>query len=356
MLLVVLGAGASYDAFHPAIEDYSGAWRPPLADALFGDRPAFSSVVQSVYPQALVAVRRLRERVAQGEYVEEALAQMVADSERYPPLRRGLAAIRFYLQHILRECGRDVGAVGFTNHVSLVSQLDQWRHGRDEPVVYVAFNYDTFLEQACARVLGTRYEDMDAYIRDARVSIHKLHGSVDWWHPVATEFPGGGSDVSLRDALIERVAEVEVLGDEYEWAEPGALIRSNDGSAGGKASLRLPAIALPIARKGGFESPAPHLDRLRTLLPGVDRLICVGWRGRESDFVALLEEAMARPIQGLVVSGSVRGAREVRKQLSRLPRISWMGDVTSDARGGLGAFSKLVTEDHLSNFVEHTKM
>lgn len=352
MLMVVLGAGASHDAFNPSIENYGGPWRPPLADDLFGNRAVFSNVIRDRYPQALVAVRRLRERVGQGAYVETALAEMLAEAGTYPPLKTAMAAIRFYLQDIVDECGRSVGLIGFTNHVSLVSQLDQWRHGRQEPVLYVTFNYDTLVEQACQIVLKKRYAAMDAYVDDARAAIVKLHGSVDWWHPVENPFPGGGSLDSLRTALIEAVGSVAVVDDVFEWHVAGNLVRSNDGAVGGLARLSFPALAIPIELKDGFVCPESHLGRLRSLLSRVDRLICIGWRAREADFLELMMRTLAGPIAGLVVTATEAGALRVRERLSGLPDVNWAPDVTSQTQSpSAGAFSKMVTDGFLSRFL-----
>ncbi len=65
MLMVVFGAGASYDSFPSGLPN-STDWedrRPPLANELFDNRPAFGPVV-SRFPRCQPIISRLRHRGA----------------------------------------------------------------------------------------------------------------------------------------------------------------------------------------------------------------------------------------------------------------------------------------------------
>ena len=80
MLLVVLGAGASYDSASsrdPLNPDYSQMdHRPPLAAQLFSDRSSFVAVMAK-YSQCLPIIPRLQ-RVAPGGSVEGELQRLQA--------------------------------------------------------------------------------------------------------------------------------------------------------------------------------------------------------------------------------------------------------------------------------------
>ena len=99
MLMVIFGAGASYDSAPsrpPRMQ--RDLERPPLAEELFADIDAFSEVA-SRFPRCLPIIPRLRDRPA-GVSVEQALEQLQQEAEGYPEGYRQLAAIRFYLNVI----------------------------------------------------------------------------------------------------------------------------------------------------------------------------------------------------------------------------------------------------------------
>lgn len=109
MLVVIVGAGASYDSLPRDVFDQLALgdvanYRPPLATELFDDRPAFGMALDK-YPQCAALVGELRRLLRGGAQLEQELERYQQESEQYPPLQRQLVAIRFYLQEILWTCG-----------------------------------------------------------------------------------------------------------------------------------------------------------------------------------------------------------------------------------------------------------
>jgi hypothetical protein len=81
MLLVILGAGASYDSIPyekwATLPSYKWCWQPPLAKDLFEDRDySFGDVMQSL-PECLPLIIRLRRAVDAGRPVEEAMRELL---------------------------------------------------------------------------------------------------------------------------------------------------------------------------------------------------------------------------------------------------------------------------------------
>src|SRR5436190_22607719 len=104
MLLIVFGAGASFDSA-PSYGPDGLAERPPLANQLFEPRPRFADALEEFsecqalipylrHPQSDVGVEQLLQR-----YLEEAPGD--------PVRHRQLAAIRYYLRSILGTKLRD---------------------------------------------------------------------------------------------------------------------------------------------------------------------------------------------------------------------------------------------------------
>src|SRR6266699_6928498 len=103
MLMVVFGAGASYDssATHPppspgGMPDQYRHSRLPLGDYLFEERPLFSPILEQ-FPRALDVAQRLR-LLLHGQNVEGVMEQLRTEADGDPRRHRQLAAIRYYLQ------------------------------------------------------------------------------------------------------------------------------------------------------------------------------------------------------------------------------------------------------------------
>jgi hypothetical protein len=164
MLLVIFGAGASYDSvLHlppPLPGDIRATnaklialyglyeqFRPPLANQLFDDRSLFVEVMQN-YAAFKPLVNLLRGDIQ----VESRLAKFEEEAETYPTRKGQLAAIRYYLHEMLWKCQDNWRQQhrGITNYVTFVDAIDRWRHENNEQVCFVTFNYETMLEESLA--------------------------------------------------------------------------------------------------------------------------------------------------------------------------------------------------------------
>ena len=128
MLLVILGAGASFDSapsLPPNDETYRHhSDRPPLASELFGNRDYFGQVLQK-YPDCLPITPRLRE-LKQGHSVEALLQELQLESTNSPVRKRQIASIRYYLQEILSTCPGQWAVTDETAKVCANNFLRKW--------------------------------------------------------------------------------------------------------------------------------------------------------------------------------------------------------------------------------------
>lgn len=88
MLMVIFGAGASYDSVphrHPAAFP-NLANRPPLADELFADRPLFTDAMNR-FPACEPIIPLLRHR-NQGDSVEQVLERLQDQVQAHPERAR----------------------------------------------------------------------------------------------------------------------------------------------------------------------------------------------------------------------------------------------------------------------------
>lgn len=302
MLLVIFGAGASYDSvLHRPVGGYE-EFRPPLANQLFDNRAAFVAAMGN-YADCKPLVNLLRGDVR----VEQKLAKFEEEAKTFPPRRRQLAAIRYYLHEMLWKC-EDRWAIehrDITNHATFLDAVERWRFEKREKVCVVTFNYDRMIERAMEQGLKFLFDHFGRYIQDERYTLIKLHGSVDWGHPVqvpaAPRTPQQVLDETDSLQVSEQFMKVSAI--------PMKLI---DGTVG------FPALAIPVENKSEFVCPPEHLTALANVIPQVTKIISIGWRATEQKFLNMLRS----PLTGLegsadlmVVSGSIEGVKETNINL-----------------------------------------
>lgn len=313
MLLVILGAGASFDSApsqHPLDgQSHNLPFRPPLADELFSNREYFG-VAMNKFPQCLPVIPRLRD-IPSKNSVEIELQALQEEGKKDPVRLRQLAAIKYYLQDILWLCGetwdRDTHSV--SNYSALV---DTVRHLKQpgEKACFVTFNYDTLLERAF-RVNGYPFTELSGYTAKDLMLV-KLHGSVNWGRPVhAPRYPSPYADKRiLANELIEKYSQLEI-GHEYVMVNQVPPSEQNGMPI-------VPALAIPVQAKLDFECPHQHVDALKAFLPLVTKMVVIGWRGTEQPFLELLNVHLkTTPVKVMVVNGERKHAESTAKNLQK---------------------------------------
>ena len=189
MILVIFGAGASYDSVptRPPVPGLSHIPRLPLADGLFSDRKLVADAL-SKFPDCLPIVPYLQSAPV-GDTIEHTLEILANEAKTDPVRKRLMAAIRFYLHFMIWKCDSKWNnevelAGGITNYITLLDQLRRSRQP-DEPVCLVTFNYDRMIERALGSV-GVAIETISQYIENDAFKLFKLHGSVHWAREVHT--------------------------------------------------------------------------------------------------------------------------------------------------------------------------
>lgn len=298
MLLVIAGAGASFDSIssRPISTSSYEEHRPPVADNLFSPRPAFEDI-QRLIPQVRQVATLLHHR-ANGESVEDVLARFSGEATHNARRPVQLAAVRFYLQGVIARCEerwyREHPVS--TNMDALYDQIENARHERTH-ALFVTFNYDRLIEHALENS-GQHFSSLDDYIARGRTRVIKLHGSVDWVRPIkpmdTREFGGSGWTVArqVSDAILS-------------LPEPGAIEIGGDvPSSSTRNRIAIPAIAIPVKAKDRFECPDSHVTALREALPEVRAILTVGWRAGEQYFLKELSQGIRHQTEVTCVTGN----------------------------------------------------
>ncbi|HZW96121.1 MAG TPA: hypothetical protein VFF64_24465 [Candidatus Eremiobacteraceae bacterium] len=210
MLLIIFGAGASYDSVLHLPPDPRATrigksvghehYRPPLANQLFDDRELFVETMGTC-PACNPLVNLLRGDVQ----VEKRLAEFEEQAKTFPTRYKQLAAIRYYLHRMLWRCQLSWANEhrGITNYLTFLDAIDRWRYENGEQVCFVTFNYDTMLEEAMIQLSGWRFTNLNVYTSQPDYKLIKLHGSIDWGLEMLS-VPGSGQPIDV----IERMSYI----------------------------------------------------------------------------------------------------------------------------------------------------
>jgi hypothetical protein len=353
MLMVIFGAGASYDsspdflphrplAGHfgsdPTASNLSESWRPPLATQLFQDiQGVFGDIVANPrYRKLLPILSRLRRpRSGRSGSVEEELESLLAEGNADPERKRQLFAVRYYLHDLLLKVTDEwlKRTNGVTNYVTLLDQIRS-RNTPGEPVCLVTFNYDLLLDRALLS-FGYRQLDPDKPLHaHPNFRLLKPHGSVDWARYVDVP-PGTRLSV---EQVIEQ-ADTITLSKEYILADatdPRQMFTFDRPI--------VPAIAVPVQTKTEetFEWPQSQRAALEQFLPSVTKILIVGWQGREAHFLEMLQDklpAHGRAVARIQVVGKdAEDGKMILDRLSAEFRQSGYDANYSYASGGFSAF------------------
>lgn len=295
MILMIVGAGASYDSVPLVVYKNMPSTlicRPPLANEVFDNRVPFHEALQE-HPELMGVVPRLRPPDDNRSFNLEAELEVLASEQSSYPQRAGqLLAVSMYLAEIIDGCSQDWGKGVGNNYEAVLDRLSPvWRAGTSGGgLACVTFNYDTLLDEAIQQATDHSFDNVADYISLQQLPLFKLHGSVNWRRPIGSNY------VSHRDRPKMHAGSLN----------PGPIEVGYWGHGGIDDYERyLPALAVPMQEKDVFECPDRHVDRLRSLLPEIRRVLVIGWKGQEAKFLELLREHLSEDVGFLIVDLSL---------------------------------------------------
>ena len=119
------------------------------------------------------------------------------------------------------------------------------------------------------------------------------------------------------------------------------------GAVNGKPCF--PAIAIPVEKKRSFECPAEMLEQLVELLPGVSKLLIIGWRATEAHFLGLLGArlmGLKRGVQLYIVAGP-RPDEEIKVRICR----ALLNNPPSSTSVDPGGFTEFIVSRRAEQFL-----
>ena len=355
MLMVIFGAGASYDSAqaYPLIYPGGGAypsalkptrepWRPPLAKELFLDHDHYFGHIVENYGKLTHILPYLRQPTG-GKTVEEVLETLLAESKGNPETKKELASVRFYLCQLRHQITEKWHSQtnGATNYAPLIREI-LLSNKSNEPVCLVTFNYDLLLEHALY-TFGFKVSQPNVqYDSHSILKLFKLHGSVGWARIV--DAPSGTR--MEPQALIE-TADTLKLTDDFVLANPTDFMQFHQ-----HGRPIFPAIAMPVQTKTEefFECPSSHRKKLCELLKLVNKVLIIGWQAKEAHFTQIPRSNLP-PLQHICVVGS--DGPDANKTLIHFMReIGQSTYSTAKSYPSPGRFTDFIVNAHGKDFLE----
>jgi SIR2-like protein len=329
MLMVIFGAGASFDSSQAFRDPEREPWRPPLAKNLFLDRYRDFGSIVAKYPKLTHILPYLREPT-NGRSVEQVLESLQEEGKGNAESQRELASVRFYLCELLSKVTDEWSAQtsGATNYAPLVRDILRFNTTGEE-VCLVTFNYDLLLERALV-TFGYKTRQPDEHlVSHPTLKLFKLHGSVSWSRLV--DLPEGTR--LHHQALIDQADTIKVT-DRFVLANA-----TNASEAHNFRSPIFPAIAIPVQTKSDehFECPLSHRDYLAKMLPHVTRILIIGWQAKEAHFLRMLQSNLPKLTRVMVVGADEADARGTLRYFLRE-----IGLYIADSSVGRGGFTSFV--------------
>lgn len=310
-LLVVIGAGASYDCIPQSLG--RGNIGLPLANELFDPGETQDYFLQKYDLMGLAAKLRNIKRKYTARYgekfnLEDELAKLNNASLERNDLNTlaSLFMARFYLQNVIIRLTDDViqRTSSHTVYVELLNMLKDWidESPSSRFIDIVIFNYDDLVERAMQNVYGHEWHQkqkldvLGAYYYGHNLRIYKPHGSITWGRRITK---------SLLPYAYKKIADVShgfhtlKISSHFEYIDPTLFFDEE------KLKDSVPAIAIPFKEKTTFqECPKPMFHQMNEAIAQADELLTIGWQGADAHFIRLLAEKNTKIMMAHVVSPS----------------------------------------------------
>ncbi len=303
-IAVILGAGASSDAWNETGPPRNQVWQPPLARELFGQREAFWPILER-YPGAHVVSADLGELIRTGSVNIEAKLREYAEHTD-PRIRNHFKQVPPYLRDVINQV-----VVSFTGraalpgtHLRLVANLLETQ----ARFAFIDLNYDDYLEMSLARFDDQLLiQGMADYTADGRQAIvAKVHGSVHWGMPL----PQQGTLFSLLPGFDPAGPRTETILDR-------SRVETREWTHAERRVPLYPVLTAPLAGKGHVDlvCPISHLAALQEFLGQCEEFLIIGTSGQDEDLQGFLRRHVKKVTKVHCVSVSVEEAERVHDRL-----------------------------------------
>jgi hypothetical protein len=324
--LVILGAGASFDFCFES--DYSKE-PVPLTKDLFQDR--FNETLKH-YPGAFDLSSEIAlldtEMFSIEDYFQDQWKKV--ERTRNPQLLSKLINTQYYLHDLFFELSQKNFRKKLNNYVNFIKLAHEYCSvNTHEHIPIITFNYDLLLEEACQRIAGIDFSNIDGYVNydQNQILVFKPHGSCNWIRRLKKGL--------VNEGLLSRGENsVKVLASHFH-RESSTLLRisrflSDDIQvySGPNKNFKnfqmddhgyFPTMMIPYKDKDDDLLPARHSSAMKYLMRTVSDILIIGWRGQEKVFQDTLKNEIGdRKVKITIVDPDHKTCERTRERFSEL--------------------------------------
>lgn len=306
-LLIIIGAGTSFDCWPKIFEGRHDVQKLPLANELFSNDRKQSELINLYRLGGLASKLRSRSRTSGDVFDIEAELTAINDVAVEQDDKNYIQALfttRFYLQHLIKDLTNRTLELtdSVTLYIELLNKLKDWvlESRNNRFVDIVTFNYDTLLEDAMENVyphdwrIKNDANRISAYYQGANLKIFKPHGSIDWGREI-TKDDKHFQFYDLKD-VVKNFNTIN-LANSIKYISPDDFINMS------LEKNYVPAIAVPFKGKTDFqECPKEMLDEMVEAIKDADKVMTLGWKGTDKHFTEILKTKNKKVDKVFVVS------------------------------------------------------
>jgi len=348
-LVVLVGAGASYDCLATGLPYVEREWRPPLTREIFEMRTTFLNVLRK-YPGAVASAENIRASIRRGKPLERVIQEGLTSSSE--TIRRNFIQVALYIQELIHTATSEFGHTHSTKFHALVEIVEQRLGSAFDRVLFISLNYDGFLEKALYDFYSVTFSSFDDYLSRGSWSLVKLHGSANWGFPYIKA--PGGTDGIPEDDQFRRY--LEALRTDKTEPKPALADIMMVGSSIERSKLKryhnghfvYPAIAAPIEGKAEFVCPIAHSQYAEQFVAECSDFLVLGCAILDQDVHGLLSK-MANVQRLLVVNGTQQFGLFA---LEKLRNCNSVFNTFRDNCAFDGGFTSAMDDDHIAKFFD----
>lgn len=342
MLLIIFGAGASYDN---NIEVMTGDEYPrlPLTNNLINPNLPSAQVASDTWQGAVPLLNRLNKlyNAKKDSFNLEELLYLEFERNK-EAVKNQLLSFKFYIYEIIKNCEIQVRNrnQGNTNYTQLLSALESMDIDQKIGIALVTFNYDTLIEKACSQIYPDwDFNNFEDYILgNPKVRLYKPHGSLNWRQNYETLYQPGKNN------------KIKVLANPNKYglkATTQQVVPYNQGFSvlADPNSVDDPMLALPYRVKTTLIFMDNHKQTLFRDIKEVTHILTIGWRGTEEHFQDEVMSLITKPVKVLNVN---TGSRDIEDNLRKILKDKIIAMQTFPS-----GFSKFIeSENWLTDFLK----
>lgn len=368
-LLIITGAGASYDVIDFNSTPVNEPYRPPLTKNLFYPQVPSPDEVPSEteesgfilkclenHPRANQIGYEFRLHFGEGDK-EQNLEQYLLELKENPSFLKKSQywSIPLYIKDLFNTISHEyLPAKGYglpSNYQALINEISKSNY---KQAIWLNLNYDLFADFAIRASTNNDLSNLDEYMNietqdGLKIKYVKPHGSVNWFKRLDCSYfstPISEHLISKYPNRLPRNFENRLSKEIYTEKEWRERFRKDP------ISFPFPAVTAPIG-KYDFVCPE-HIRSIKKDLQKIDSILCIGFNALDVDILTLIKESIQQIKKLKIISGGFKETDDSgKKVLARIVKLySQIKGSEEDFvfNGGFTEFIKRGIKDWIENY------